>query len=64
MAKRFQTSAREAAGRGAAVPMSSHILSEVEELCESVTIIRAGKTVQARTLAQLRHLRRQSRGCG
>ncbi len=58
MAKQFQTSAREAAGRGAAVLMSSHILSEVEELCESVTIIRAGKTVQAGTLAQLRHLRR------
>ncbi|MFT3899175.1 MAG: ABC transporter ATP-binding protein [Gordonia sp. (in: high G+C Gram-positive bacteria)] len=58
MARRFQDCVHEAAGRGSAVLMSSHILGEVEELCESVTIIRAGRTVQAGTLAELRHLRR------
>lgn len=58
MARRFEDCTREAAERGSAVLMSSHILGEVEALCESVTIIRAGKTVQAGTLDELRHLRR------
>jgi len=58
MAQQFQTCVQEASRRGSAVLMSSHILSEVEELCESVTIIRSGRTVQAGTLAELRHLRR------
>lgn len=48
----------EVAERGTAVLMSSHILAEVEEVCDTVTIVRAGRTVQAGTLAQLRHLRR------
>jgi ABC-2 type transport system ATP-binding protein len=46
------------AHRGAAVLLSSHILAEVEKLCDTVTIIRAGRTVQAGSLAQLRHLMR------
>ncbi|NMO01572.1 ABC transporter ATP-binding protein [Gordonia sp. TBRC 11910] len=58
MANHFVVNVRDAAARGSAVLMSSHILAEVEELCESVTIIRAGKTVEAGTLAALRHLRR------
>ncbi|HEU5223906.1 MAG TPA: ABC transporter ATP-binding protein [Candidatus Lumbricidophila sp.] len=45
-------------GEGSTVLLSSHILSEVEELCDRVTIIRAGKTVEAGTLADLRHLTR------
>ncbi|MEP6817161.1 MAG: ABC transporter ATP-binding protein, partial [Marmoricola sp.] len=36
----------------------SHILSEVEALCDRVTIIRAGKAVETGSLADLRHLRR------
>jgi ABC-2 type transport system ATP-binding protein len=43
---------------GATVLLSSHILSEVEELCDRVTIIRSGKTVETGTLADLRHLTR------
>jgi ABC-2 type transport system ATP-binding protein len=43
---------------GATVLLSSHILSEVEELCDRVTIIRAGKTVETGTLSELRHLTR------
>lgn len=41
---------------GATVLLSSHILSEVEELCDRVTIIRAGVAVEQGTLADLRHL--------
>jgi ABC-2 type transport system ATP-binding protein len=40
------------------VLLSSHILSEVEALCDRVTIIRAGRTVESGTLDQLRHLGR------
>lgn len=43
---------------GRAVLLSSHILSEVEKLCDTVTIIRAGRDVESGTLAQLRHLTR------
>ncbi|HEY5980133.1 MAG TPA: ABC transporter ATP-binding protein [Microlunatus sp.] len=46
------------AREGATVLLSSHILSEVEALCDRVTIIRAGKTVESGTLAELRHLTR------
>ncbi|MEU1207940.1 ABC transporter ATP-binding protein [Nocardia sp. NPDC005825] len=50
----------EAVARGTTVLLSSHILSEVEKLCQRVTIIRAGKTVETGTLAQMRHLSRTS----
>jgi ABC-2 type transport system ATP-binding protein len=46
------------AGAGATVLLSSHILSEVERLCDRVSIIRAGKTVETGTLAEMRHLTR------
>ena len=45
---------------GRTVLLSSHILSEVEALCDRVTIIRAGRTVETGTLADLRHLTRTS----
>src|SRR5258708_39723441 len=41
MEKAFQTCVEEVADRGAAVLLSSHILAEVEKLCDNVTIIRA-----------------------
>ncbi len=43
---------------GATVLLSSHILSEVEHLCDRVSIIRAGRIVETGTLADLRHLTR------
>lgn len=43
---------------GRTVLLSSHILSEVEALCDHVSIIRAGRVVESGTLAQLRHLTR------
>ncbi|KUH93520.1 ABC transporter ATP-binding protein [Mycolicibacterium acapulense] len=58
MEKAFQECVGEVVQRGAAVLLSSHILAEVEKLCDSVTIIRAGRTVRAGTLAELRHLMR------
>jgi ABC-2 type transport system ATP-binding protein len=45
---------------GRSVLLSSHILAEVERLCDRVSIIRAGRTVESGTLADLRHLTRTS----
>ncbi|HEX2374856.1 MAG TPA: ABC transporter ATP-binding protein [Actinomycetota bacterium] len=45
---------------GRTVLLSSHILAEVEALCDRVSIIRAGRTVESGTLADLRHLTRTS----
>lgn len=58
MEKNFQQCVTEVADRGAAVLLSSHILAEVEKLCDNVTIVRAGRTVRSGTLAELRHLMR------
>lgn len=58
MDKVFQRCVRNAADNGAAVLLSSHILAEVERLCDSVTIIRSGRTVRAGRLDELRHLMR------
>ncbi|OBA94832.1 ABC transporter ATP-binding protein [Mycobacteriaceae bacterium 1482268.1] len=58
MEKAFQTCVEEVTGNGAAVLLSSHILAEVEKLCDSVTIIRSGRTVKSGTLEELRHLMR------
>ncbi|MEU8758649.1 ABC transporter ATP-binding protein [Streptomyces sp. NPDC048659] len=56
----FQECVGEARERGATVLLSSHILSEVETLCDRVSIVRAGRTVETGTLAGLRHLTRTS----
>jgi len=48
----------EAKTRGATVLLSSHILSEVERLCDRVSIVREGRTVDTGSLAELRHLSR------
>ena len=44
--------------QGKTILLSSHVLAEVEALCDRVTIIRAGRTVESGTLAELRHLTR------
>ncbi len=56
----FRSCIEEERRGGRTVLLSSHILSEVEALCERVTIIRAGRAVESGTLAELRHLTRTS----
>lgn len=60
MEAEFQQCILEAKAEGRTVLLSSHILAEVEQLCDRVTIIRQGRTVQRGTLAELRHLTRTS----
>jgi ABC-2 type transport system ATP-binding protein len=54
----FQDCIRDEALRGRTVLLSSHILAEVEALCDRVSIVRAGRIVQHGTLTELRHLTR------
>ena len=54
MEAQFQAVVREATERGRTVLLSSHILGEVEALCDRVTIIRRGKDVTTGTLDELR----------
>jgi len=54
----FTESIREVKRAGRSVLLSSHIFAEVEKLADRVTIIRDGATVEAGTIAQLRHLTR------
>ena len=56
----FQRYVDDFRDRGHAVLLSSHILAEVEQLCDRVSIIRAGRVVESGTLAELRHLTRTS----
>jgi polyether ionophore transport system ATP-binding protein len=56
----FQDTIREIMQDGRTVLLSSHILAEVEALCDRVSIIRGGRTVESGTLAELRHLTRTS----
>ncbi len=56
----FRTTVEDARREGRTVLLSSHILSEVEALCDRVSIIRAGRTVESGTLAEMRHLTRTS----
>jgi ABC-2 type transport system ATP-binding protein len=54
----FQDTIREMTDDGRTVLLSSHILAQVEALCDRVTIIRAGRTVERGSLSELRHLTR------
>jgi ABC-2 type transport system ATP-binding protein len=54
----FRECVAEERSRGRTVLLSSHILSEVEAVCDRVSIIRAGRTVESGTLTDLRHLTR------
>src|SRR5919197_531833 len=56
----FRECVDEARNAGRTVLLSSHVLAEVEALCDRVTIIRAGRTVETGSLADLRHLTRTS----
>jgi len=54
----FQDCVKELRGAGKTILLSSHILSEVEALCDHVSIIREGRIVESGTLDQMRHLTR------
>ncbi|WP_406531052.1 ATP-binding cassette domain-containing protein [Streptomyces sp. I8-5] len=54
----FQDCVAEERARGRTILLSSHILSEVETLCDRVSIIRKGRTVETGSLADMRHLTR------
>ena len=54
----FRETIIEARAAGRTVLLSSHVLAEVEALCDRVSIIRAGRTVETGTLASMRHLTR------
>jgi ABC-2 type transport system ATP-binding protein len=54
----FQDCIKDVRAEGRTVLLSSHILAEVEALCDRVTIIRLGRAVESGTLADLRHLTR------
>ncbi|HEY5879368.1 MAG TPA: ABC transporter ATP-binding protein [Nakamurella sp.] len=56
----FQDCVNTERNRGRTVLLSSHILSEVEALCDRVSIIRSGRVVETGTLTELRHLTRTS----
>jgi ABC-2 type transport system ATP-binding protein len=56
MEQAFRHCVQEAKERGQTVFLSSHILSEVEALCDRIGILRAGKLVEMGTLADMRHL--------
>nr|WSX50681.1 ABC transporter ATP-binding protein [Streptomyces sp. NBC_00974] len=56
----FQGCVAEARAAGRTLLLSSHILSEVEALCDRVSIVRKGRTVETGSLAELRHLTRTS----
>jgi ABC-2 type transport system ATP-binding protein len=60
MEAQFSECIAEARAAGRSVLLSSHILAEVEKLCDTVTIIRNGRTVESGTLTQLRHLTRNT----
>jgi ABC-2 type transport system ATP-binding protein len=56
----FRDTVREAKGHGQTIFLSSHILSEVEALCDRVGILRDGRLVEQGTLRELRHLSAQT----
>ncbi|MBA8822722.1 ABC-2 type transport system ATP-binding protein [Saccharopolyspora lacisalsi] len=60
MEEAFRECVREERRSGRTVLLSSHVLAEVEALCDRVTIVRDGRTVESGTLSELRHLTRTS----
>jgi polyether ionophore transport system ATP-binding protein len=56
MEEQFQVVARDAAARGQTIFLSSHILDEVQDLCDRVAILRAGRLVEVAALEELRRI--------
>ena len=60
MAEAFRECVQELAARGRTVLLSSHVLAEVDAVCDRVSIIRDGRTVETGRLVDMRHLARTS----
>ncbi len=60
MTAEFRQCIREAQDRGTTVLLSSHVLADVEALCDRISIIRDGRLVETGTMQDLRHLARTS----
>ncbi len=60
MEAEFRGAVHEARTAGRTVLLSSHLLGEVEALCDRVTLVRSGRAVESGSLADLRHLTRTS----
>lgn len=58
MERIFQEKVLEAKREGKSVLLSSHILSEVEKLCDRIGIIREGEIIESGTLTEMQHLTR------
>jgi ABC-2 type transport system ATP-binding protein len=58
MERVFQDYIFEAKAAGKTVFLSSHILAQVEKLCDKISIIRLGEVVESGTLVEMRHLTR------
>jgi ABC-2 type transport system ATP-binding protein len=58
MEAEFRACLAEEKARGRTVLLSSHILAEVEEVCDRVSIVRRGRVAESGTLTELRHLAR------
>lgn len=56
----FQDCVREIRGSGRTILLSSHVLGQVEQLVDRLTIIREGRTVESGSLREMRHLTRTS----
>ena len=56
MEAEFRVCIAECRGAGRTVLLSSHILGEVDQVCDHVSIVRSGRTVQSGPLAAMRHL--------
>ena len=60
MEKVFKECILELKKQNKTIFLSSHILSEVEELCDKISIIKDGKIIETGTMRELRHLKRTS----
>jgi ABC-2 type transport system ATP-binding protein len=58
MAETFRECVTELAGDGRTVLLSSHVLAEVDAVCDRISIIRSGRTVETGLLSDMRHLAR------
>lgn len=56
MEKKFQDLVRQERDKGKTIFLSSHILSEVEELCDTISIIRKGEIIESGRLEDMRHI--------